>query len=141
MPKSIFRTFSFLATSVFLAACGPLPSTGSEAGTEVIATVGMIADIAQNVAGSCATVTPLMGPGTDPHTYRAGARDSRTLGSANLILYAGYGLEGEFGDLLARIGERRNTLAVAEAAVPRSEVIATDDRYGVDPHLWMDVAL
>ena len=113
----------------------------ADARPAVITTVGMIADVAQNVAGECAVVTPLMGPGTDPHTYRAGARDSRTLGSADLILYSGYALEGEFGELLGRIGERRATVAVAETAIPRAEVIATDDQYGVDPHVWMDVAL
>ena len=46
-----------------------------------------------------------MGPGTDPHTYRATARDSRTLGRAELILYGGYSLEGE---LLSRLGARRS---------------------------------
>ncbi len=48
----------------------------------------------------------LMEPGTDPHTYRASARDSRTLGSADLIFYSGFGLEGECGKLLERIGGR-----------------------------------
>jgi manganese/zinc/iron transport system substrate-binding protein len=128
--------------SVFLVACGEPPSADGESGKpEVITTVGMIADVARNVAGDCAIVTPLMGPGTDPHAYRASARDSRTLGSADLILYSGYALEGEFGDLLERIGERRPTLAVAEAAIPRAETLATDDQYGVDPHIWMDVRL
>lgn len=141
MPKTIFRVVNFLTVSVFLTACGPPPSTDGESGKpEVITTVGMIADVARNVAGDCATVTPLMGPGTDPHTYRASARDSRTLGSADLILYSGYALEGEFGDLLERIGERRPTVAVAETAIPRAETIATDDQYGVDPHVWMDAA-
>lgn len=118
------------------------PTTDGETGKpEVITTVGMIADVARNVAGGCATITSLMGPGTDPHTYRASARDSRTLGSADLILYSGYALEGEFGDLLERIGERRPTVAVAETAIARGVVIRTDDAYGVDPHMWMDVHL
>lgn len=141
MPKNIFRftLFSLLA----LCACRtpiPLEPTGS-APREVLTTVGMIADVAQNVAGVCFTVRPLMGPGTDPHTYRATARDSRTLGRAELILYGGYSLEGEFGELLGRLGERRATLAVSEAAVPQADLLRTDTLYGVDPHVWMDVAL
>ena len=141
MPKSIFRVVN-LTIIFLLSACGS-PTTDKAADTKptVITTVGMIADVAQNVAGNCAVVTPLMGPGTDPHTYRAGARDSRTLGSADLILYSGYALEGEFGELLGRIGERRATVAVAEAAIPKAQIIATDDQYGVDPHVWMDVSL
>ncbi len=105
----------------------------------VVTTTAMIADVAQNVAGACAEVTALMGPGTDPHTYRARAQDTRTLGSADLILYSGYGLEGELGDVLERLGESRPSVAVAERAI--SDVIETDDAYGVDPHVWMDVSL
>lgn len=107
----------------------------------VLTTVAMLGDVAQNVAGPCLMVRPLMGPGTDPHTYRASARDSRELGRADLILYSGYGLEGEFGELLGRIGGGRNTVAVTEAAIPESDVIRTDGQYGTDPHLWMDVNL
>ena len=142
MPKSIFRTIN-LTVIFLLSACGSPPDEAdAELGKpEVVATTGMIADVAQNVAGDCVAVTPLMGPGTDPHTYRAGARDSRTLGSTELILYSGYALEGEFGELLGRIGEHRATVAVAEAAIPNTDVIATDDQYGVDPHVWMDVSL
>lgn len=146
MPKNIFRIVNIslmLLSAAFLAACEP-PDAGvgaADAVPAVVTTVGMIADVAQNVAGDCVMVSPLMGPGTDPHSYRAGARDSRTLGSADLILYSGYALEGEFAELLGRIGARRATLAVAEAAISQTDVIATDDQYGVDPHVWMDVAL
>ena len=36
----------------------------------VLTTVGMIADVARNVAGDCAEVQALMGSGSDPHLYR-----------------------------------------------------------------------
>lgn len=141
MPKNIFR-FTVFSLLVLCACRSPVQTepTGT-APREVLATVGMIADVAQNVAGDCFAVRPLMGPGTDPHTYRATARDSRTLGRADLILYGGLSLEGEFGELLGRLGERRATVAVSEAAVPRADLLRTDSRYGVDPHVWMDVAL
>lgn len=116
-------------------------ATAQSAPLEVVTTTAMIADVAQNVAGECATVTPLMGPGTDPHSYQASADDTRTLGQADVILYSGFSLEGELGDLLERLAQSRPTVAVAEAAVPQEEVIATDDAYGVDPHVWMDVSL
>lgn len=116
-------------------------AAAQDAPLEVVTTTAMIADVAQNVAGECATVTPLMGPGTDPHSYQASADDTRTLGQADVILYSGFSLEGELGDLLERLAQSRPTVAVAEAAVPQEEVIATDDAYGVDPHVWMDVGL
>ena len=106
----------------------------------VVATVGMIADVAQEVAGDCAEVSALMQPGVDPHLYRARPSDVRELFYADLVLYSGYGLEGQLGEVLGALGERKPVLAVTEAAVPQADTLLADDAYGVDPHLWMDVA-
>lgn len=107
----------------------------------VVATVGMIGDVAQTLGGDCIAVQTMMGPGIDPHLYQATASDVQTLNRADLILYSGYGLEGQLGDVFARYAERVPTLAVSEAGIAREDLIATDDAYGVDPHLWMDVSL
>jgi manganese/zinc/iron transport system substrate-binding protein len=112
-----------------------------EAPVQVLATVGMIADVAQNVAGECAQVTQLMGPGVDPHLYQASARDVRAFRDADLILYAGYSLEGQLGEVLDRFGQEKPTVAVAPASIDPGELITTQDVYGIDPHLWMDPSL
>ena len=36
----------------------------------VVATIGMIADVAQEVGGECVSVNAMMGPGVDPHLYQ-----------------------------------------------------------------------
>ena len=112
-----------------------------EAPLAVVATVGMIGDVAQEIGGDCVAVTTLMGPGVDPHLYRASAQDVRTFQGADLILYSGYALEGQLSDVLERLAQRIPTVAAVEAGVPPEELIATDDSYGHDPHVWMDVAL
>ena len=104
----------------------------------VVATVGMIADVARNVAGECAEVTALMGPGVDPHLYRASARDVRLLQQADAILYSGFALEGQLGEILDKLGQARPAVAVSPAAVPFEALITAQGSYGVDPHLWMD---
>ena len=106
-----------------------------------VATVGMVGDVVETVGGDCVSVTTLMGPGIDPHLYKASASDVRTLQDAEVIFYAGYALEGQLGEVLEGFGRRTPTVAVAEAAVPRETLIETSSVYGVDPHLWMDVAL
>jgi manganese/zinc/iron transport system substrate-binding protein len=108
---------------------------------EVLATVGMIADVAENVGGACVEVTQLMGPGVDPHLYQASAGDVRRFQEADLILYAGYALEGQLGDVLERFGERTPTIAVGPASIDPAALITTQDVYGIDPHLWMDPSL
>jgi manganese/zinc/iron transport system substrate-binding protein len=106
-----------------------------------VATVGMIGDVAENVAGDCVEVATLMGPGVDPHVYQASAGDVRLLQQADAILYAGYSLEGQLGEVLERLGERKPTVAVAPASIDPGDLITVQDIYGVDPHLWMDASL
>jgi manganese/zinc/iron transport system substrate-binding protein len=82
-----------------------------------------------------------MGPGVDPHLYQASAGDVRLFQRADAILYAGYSLEGQLGEVLQRLGESRPTVAVAPASIDPGDLITVQDIYGIDPHLWMDVAL
>ena len=126
-----------------LASLLPLSSFASadEAPLNVVATIGMIADIAQEIGGECVNVDALMGPGVDPHLFQASASDVATLRSAEQIFYSGYSLEGQLGDVLERFSERTPTLAVAPASIDPSSLITSQDVYGIDPHLWMDVSL
>jgi manganese/zinc/iron transport system substrate-binding protein len=139
-PAGARRARGVLLALVALAA---LPSAVAQEArpVAVLATVGMIADVAENVGGSCADVTQLMGPGVDPHLYQASAGDVRRFQEADLILYAGYSLEGQLGDVLERFGERTPTIAVGPASIDPAELITTQDVYGIDPHLWMDPSL
>ncbi len=107
----------------------------------VVSTIGMIGDLAEQVAGPCGVVTTLMGPGVDPHLYQATSGDVRDLDRAQLILYAGLSLEGQLGNVLAGFSQRKPTVAVADRAVPESMRIAPEEGYAYDPHVWMDAEL
>lgn len=106
----------------------------------VVATVGMVGDVAATVAGPCADVTVLMGAGVDPHGYRATASDVRALQDADLVLYAGLDLEAKLGEVLERLATRTLVVAVAERGVPDTARL-TGEGGTVDPHVWMDVSL
>ncbi|AIA74233.1 manganese transporter [Halomonas campaniensis] len=129
--------------AIALASLLPLSNIASadEAPLNVVATIGMIADIAQEIGGECVSVDALMGPGVDPHLYQASASDVATLRNAEQIFYSGYSLEGQLGDVLERFSERTPTLAVAPASIDPASLITSQDVYGIDPHLWMDVSL
>lgn len=116
----------------------------ADAPLRVVTTTGMIADVVREVGGSCVQVTALMGPGVDPHLYRASAGDVRTFQEADVIFYNGFNLEGRLASLLARIGERVPTYALAELArVPEEVLLEGEDEFEgqTDPHLWMDASL
>jgi manganese/zinc/iron transport system substrate-binding protein len=108
---------------------------------KAVATVGMLADVAKNVAGECVAVETMMGPGTDPHLYKASASDVRLLFGADAILYSGNNLEGQLGEVLGKLSGRKPTLAVAEAAVPADRLLDFAGAEYPDPHVWMDVSL
>ncbi|WP_404400212.1 metal ABC transporter solute-binding protein, Zn/Mn family [Pelagibacterium halotolerans] len=132
-----------LLASALLASTTALPLTAvaQDAPLNVVSTIGMIADVVANVGGECVESIALMGPGIDPHLYQATARDVQTFQDAELILYSGYSLEGQLGDVLERFSERTPTVAVSPASIPPSDLISVEDIYGIDPHLWMDVSL
>ena len=132
MKKRLALIFMTLTTVITAAAAPPL---------SVLTTIGMLADMADNIGGDCVETTALMGPGIDPHLYRASAGDMRRLQQAEVILYGGLLLEGKLGNVLGKISKRKPTLAVLEQ-VDASRLLA-DPVYqnAYDPHLWMDVAL
>lgn len=105
------------------------------AGTpRIVVTTGMIADAARVMSGL--PVTGLMGPGIDPHSWRATRTDVATLAQADLILWHGLNLEAQLAPLLADLAARKPVVALAEA-LPADRLIETAP--GVfDPHVWFD---
>ena len=132
------------ACAVLAAGCGPIPDStlpdlSDRETIRVVTTVGMIADAVERVGGERVEVEGLMGPGIDPHLYKASEGDVRRLERADVILYGGLHLEAKMADVLERIGERRLTRAVTDG-IPRSRLIpAGTGQY--DPHVWFDVEL
>ncbi|MEM6793907.1 MAG: zinc ABC transporter substrate-binding protein [Acidobacteriota bacterium] len=123
--------------------CAPAPpdSGAGNGPAQVVATTGMIADTAARIAGELAEVQGLMGPGVDPHLYKASESDVRTLSEADLILYNGLFLEGKMGDILVKLARDRPVVAISEV-IPeekRREPPELEGQY--DPHIWFDVSL
>ena len=107
----------------------------------VVATIGMIADVVENVGGPRVDVTALMGPGIDPHVHKASEGDVIRLAEADVVFYNGLHLEAKMADVFARMRGRVVTVPVGEA-VPRAKRLAPPAFAGAyDPHVWFDVAL
>lgn len=132
-----------LGAGLTLSACsvGEGERGGTQDGVTVVATTGMVADMVQRVGGDRVRVTGLMGPGVDPHLYRASAGDVRLLDGASIIFYNGLHLEAAMADVLAQMGDRRATWAVAES-VDTARLVRPPEFEGAwDPHIWMDPGL
>ena len=126
--------------AVTLLLSGGVPAL-SAAPLSVVATTGMIADAARAVGGYAVTVTALMGPGVDPHSYRQTRSDIVAMTKADLVLWHGLYLEAQMEDFFADLAKKRRVVAVADA-VDTSRLLGHQDYAGrYDPHVWMDPVL
>lgn len=115
--------------------------TASDGRLNIVATTGMLHDAVVNIVGDKIEVQSIMGPGVDPHLYKATQGDLSKLNQADLIIYNGLYLEGKMGEILEKLGRRKPVLAAAEK-LPQADLIATTE-FGssYDPHVWFDVSI
>lgn len=132
------RSIVYAVLCLALSGCvvaGP-PDDGRVA---VVATTGMVADVVRNVGGDRVAVEALMGPGIDPHLYKASEGDVRRLWRTQIVFYNGLHLEARMGEVLAQMNRRVPTVAVAEG-IPEASLLSPPEFEGAyDPHVWFDV--
>ncbi len=136
--------YSFLAIPVFsllLAGCQATPPDSANGKIRIVSTTGMIGDAVAKIAGDRAEVSALMGPGVDPHLYKASQGDLRKLSEADLIFYNGLHLEGKMVEILEKVGKTKPVFAVAEG-LDHSKILQLAGQTDVhDPHIWFDVRM
>ncbi|MEO0559008.1 MAG: zinc ABC transporter substrate-binding protein [Bacteroidota bacterium] len=135
---------AILLTSSMLAGCAAPEERGpiAERPVQIVATTNIVADLARQLGGDRVEVIALMGPGVDPHLYRASEGDVGRMTGADLIVYNGLDLEGKIGEVLEQVeGRGIETVAVAES-IPEDSLAASAEYAGAyDPHVWMNVGL
>lgn len=151
-PKADFRcrtggmqawAIIILSVLLFLGACRQKPLAQRAAGEKIkiVTTTGMIADAVENIAGDYVDVVALMGPGVDPHLYKATQGDLGRLTDADVIFYNGLHLEGKMGEVFEKLGRMKPVIAVGEE-IPKDRLRKVPGFQGAyDPHIWFDVDL
>ncbi len=145
MRRLVALALTLVAGAFAVAGCSEVPVATPEAlasrEVRIATTTNFITDLARRIGGDRVRVTGLMGPGVDPHMYKASAGDVKTLAEADLVLYGGLELEGKMADVFERLAEHRPTLAVTRD-IPRSQLLASPQHPDKpDPHVWFDVTL
>ena len=120
------------------------PGTGGSAEyssggkVKVTTTVNMVGDLVREVGGNHVEVSELMGPGVDPHLYKASQGDVSKLVNADVVFYVGLLLEGKIQDRLEKV---ESAHAVAEG-IDHERLLKPSEFEGhFDPHIWFDVML
>lgn len=129
---------TLLSLTIFFCACtADKPTSGK---LKIVTTTGMIADAVENLVGSQAEVTALMGPGVDPHLYKAAQGDLKLLQEADIIIYNGLHLEGKMTDIFEKIARTKPVYAIS-TGLPTERLRQASEQDAIDPHIWFDIDL
>ncbi len=143
-------TAAALAVSLMLAACQPAASPAPAADTlNVVATFSILGDLVQNVGGEHITLTVLVGPDGDAHSYEPAPSDLRALAEADLIFENGVEFESWLDDLYTA-SESKAQRVVTSTGLELLEAGAHEDDHAAedgdehahgehDPHIWQSV--
>ncbi len=141
--KSLFIIFTILCCWSCGERSGDQATARDLAGRQIkiVATTGMVGDAVKNVGGERVQVTTLMGPGIDPHLYKASEGDVTRMASADMIFYNGLHLEGKMAEVFEKMRSRIKTVAIAEGIDSTKLLTPPSFTYAYDPHIWFDVSL
>ncbi len=147
MSQRLLILVLLLGTSSLLSGCrqsGDTSATDSSNKPLAVATTGPVGAAVRRVAGDRLRVEVMMGPGIDPHSYKAVPSDLRTLDSAAIIFLNGLHLEGRLGEVFERMGRKKTVVSLTAGLVESEDprLIHPEDYEGLhDPHVWHDVSL
>ena len=127
----------FLLCCCFLGSCkAPPPRQSSK--PYIVATTTLLADAIKNIVKDSAEVVSIMGPGVDPHLYKASLGDLRNFIDADFIFYQGLHLEGKMGEVLEKLGRTKSVTALGNRLPQHLVHQPVEGGNFPDPHIWFD---
>ncbi|MGM0854378.1 MAG: metal ABC transporter solute-binding protein, Zn/Mn family [Bacillota bacterium] len=130
-----------LAAGLILSGCGATTTGTKNDKIIVTTTIGQIGDAVKNIGGEHVEVQSLMGPGVDPHLYKAKQSDIGKLQEADIIFYSGLHLEGKMLEIFEKMNKEKPTYAIADS-IPKDKLRKDQaDNTATDPHVWFDIDL
>lgn len=106
----------------------------------VVATTSQVTDVLKAVGGDLIELQGLMGPGVDPHLYKASEGDVTKFFNADLIFYNGLHLEGKLEDVFEKMRHQgKKTIAVSDAVDTNTLIASEYFASSYDPHFWFEI--
>jgi len=130
-----------LLIGLLVGGCGEKTEDATDGKLKIVTTIGMITDIAERIGGERVSVSGLMGPGVEPHLYKASEGDITRMSDADIIFYNGLHLEGAMTEVLEKMNRHSRTVAVT-SGINEAQLMSPESFEGAhDPHVWFDVSL
>ena len=112
----------------------------------IVATTTQASDLSMILAADVPNIeiTPLMGAGVDPHLYQPTESDIRAMNAADMVVYSGLHLEGQFDAVFEALREQGTLIYSLSKPVKDGGFViggfgADETQAGTDdPHFWFD---
>jgi zinc transport system substrate-binding protein len=131
LAVSLFLTFKLRQTTL----------TSGSGKVKVVTTLFPLYDMARSIGGAQATVTQLVPPGVEPHSFEPKPSDLVAIDQADIFIYTGKFMEPWVADILK--GTTNRHLIVIDASqsttmIPGVFHDADEPAGSLDPHIWLD---
>lgn len=113
-----------------------LPATAAPQPLRVVTSFSILANMVTVIGEDAVTVTSLVGPDGDTHSYQPTPEDAKTLAGADLIFINGLGFEGWMPRLIAASGTKARVVTVTDNLKTR---IIYSLKGVPDPHAWQNL--
>ena len=112
----------------------------------IVATTTQASDLSRILAAGVPAIeiTPLMGAGVDPHLYQPTESDIRAMNAADMVIYSGLHLEGQFDAVFEALREQGTLIyslskPVKDGGFVIGGFVTAQSQSGTDdPHFWFD---
>jgi len=121
-----------LVAAVLAGACGD--GGAGDGRLKVVATTTQIGALTREVAGDRVSLTVLLRPGVDAHTFDPDPGDVRRIADAGLILRNGIGLDNFLDDVIG--GSAQEEVVTVTQGITLQQGAGGEG--GDDPHVWHD---
>ncbi len=133
--KRAFAFIALLCAFVFLiSSCDNAQNKTEDVddGLTIVATIFPQYDFARAIVGDLGTVTMMMSPESESHTYEPSLRDIADVEEADIFIYTGSGIDTWAEDIAALFGDEIISVSTADAVT----LIMDDDGDEYDEHIW-----
>ncbi len=128
----------FLTALLVFLMSGCTNETPESEGVRIVATNFPAYDFARAVAGECGTVTMLIKPGAESHTYDPTPKDIQKIETADLFIYGGGASDRWIADMLSDLDTKGHAVLAMTEQVPLllEEGDGHDHEAAYDEHVW-----
>ncbi|WP_271986346.1 zinc ABC transporter substrate-binding protein AztC [Pseudoclavibacter terrae] len=135
--RTIAAAFAAVTITASLASCS---ATGTDDRPEIVVTTNILGDVVTELVGDQATVTTLMKPGADPHSFSLSTQEAASIENADFVVSNGLGLEEGVAQHLTQVDAAGIPHFVASDAFEPLAYTEGDAEGMDDPHFWTDPA-